>query len=216
MVASITQQFSQTPGIELTSPVQQLAGGEIVKNEPEVVNRLLRTIDDDNLDRRSYVVVVGGGAVLDTVGYATAIAHRGLRLVRLPTTTLSQADSGVGVKNAVNWFGKKNWKGTFATPWAVVNDSKLLEGLSDRDFRCGFSEAVKVALLKDAKFFDYLCENAAKIAARESEPSHLAIKKSVLLHLNHITRGGDPFQVPQARPPDFGHWVVHKLESGTN
>ena len=216
LMANITQQFTQTPGIELTSPVQQLAGGETVKNEPEVVNRLLRAIDKDNLDRRSYVVVVGGGAVLDTVGYATAIAHRGLRLVRLPTTTLSQADSGVGVKNAVNWFGKKNWKGTFATPWAVVNDSKLLEGLSDRDFRCGFSEAVKVALLKDAEFFEFLCGNAGRIAARENEPTHHAIKKSVLLHLNHITRGGDPFEVRQARPLDFGHWVAHKLESVTN
>ena len=71
-----------------------------------------------------------------------------MRLVRLPTTTLAQADSGVGVKNAVNRFGKKNWLGAFAVPWAVINDTALLASLPDRDFAAGFSEAVKVALLK--------------------------------------------------------------------
>ena len=102
-----------------------------------------------DLDRRSYVIAIGGGAMLDAVGYAAAIAHRGVRLVRLPTTTLAQADSGVGVKNAINYFGKKNWVGTFAVPWAVINDSGLLTTLPDRDFQVGFSEAVKVSLLKD-------------------------------------------------------------------
>ncbi|MEM7479045.1 MAG: 3-dehydroquinate synthase, partial [Planctomycetota bacterium] len=216
LLSQIADRIESTPGLELTSPVRTIAGGEDVKNEPAIVNGLLKAFDDDHLDRRSYVVVVGGGAVLDTVGYAAAVAHRGLRLVRLPTTTLSQADSGVGVKNAVNWFGKKNWKGTFATPWAVINDQYLLQGLSDRDFRCGFSEAVKVALLKDPEFFQFLCANADKISLREKEPASHAIKQSVLLHLDHITRGGDPFEFRQARPLDFGHWVAHKLEAVTN
>ena len=91
--------------------------------------------------------------MLDAVGFAAAIAHRGIRLVRLPTTTLAQADSGVGVKNGVNLFGKKNWLGAFAVPWAVLNDTALLATLPDRDFVAGFSEAVKVALLKSPEVF---------------------------------------------------------------
>jgi len=119
-------------------------------------------MNEADLDRRSYVVVVGGNAVLDAVGFAAATAHRGIRLVRLPTTTLGQADSGVGVKNAVNRFGKKNWLGTFAVPWAVINDTALLASLPDRDFVAGFSEAVKVSLLKSPVAFERLHRDAVQ------------------------------------------------------
>ena len=202
--------------IEHVGDVIEVGGGEDCKNNPKVVESLLRAFNDHDLDRRNYVVVVGGGAVLDAVGFAAAVAHRGIRLVRLPTTTLAQDDSGIGVKNAVNLFAKKNWKGSFAVPWAVVNDAKLLESLPDRDFRCGFSEAVKVAMLKDARFFDELCRNARKIAARDHAASQSAIEQSALWHLQHITKGGDPFEMLEARPLDFGHWSAHKLEAMTN
>ena len=128
------------------------------------LERMLKVFHAADLDRRSYVVVIGGGAVLDAVGFAAAIAHRGLRLVRLPTSTLAQGDSGVGVKNGVNLFQKKNWLGCFAAPWAVINDAQLLLTLSDRDFLCGFSEAVKVALLKDPALFDDLCRRPTAFA----------------------------------------------------
>ncbi len=191
----------------------QLApGGEAIKNDVHVLERMLKVMNEADLDRRSYVIVIGGGAVLDAVGFATAIAHRGLRLIRIPTTTLAQADSGVGVKNGVNLFQKKNWMGAFAVPWGVVNDRRLLETLSDRDFRCGFSEAVKVSLLKDPAFFDWILHNASGIAERGPE-AWVAIEKSALWHLDHITRGGDPFEMLEARPLDFGHWSAHKLEA---
>ncbi len=212
----VTERLTAAKEIELVAPVGCLPGGEAVKNDRRLVDQLLAAFHHDNLDRRSYVLAIGGGALLDAVGYAAAIAHRGIRLVRLPTSTLAQADSGVGVKNAVNWFGKKNWKGTFATPWAVVNDEKLLEGLSDRDYRCGFSEAVKVALLKDPEFFDFLHDSAEAIGHREQPYARRALRESVLLHLAHITRGGDPFELQQARPLDFGHWSAHKLEAITH
>ncbi|MEM8734188.1 MAG: 3-dehydroquinate synthase, partial [Planctomycetota bacterium] len=214
IVERAKQQFHSASELDIVG-LRTLQGGEAIKNDPEIINGLLKSFDDAQLDRRSYVVAVGGGAFLDAVGYAAAVAHRGLRLVRVPSTTLSQSDSGVGVKNAVNWFGKKNWKGTFATPWAVVNDAAVLQSLNDRDFYCGFSESVKVALLKDANFFDYLCEHAEAIAQREHIPAQTALKQSVLLHMQHITRGGDPFEALQARPLDFGHWSAHKLEAVT-
>lgn len=217
LIQRIEDQLASAPQRTiLAGPIEVLSGGEEVKNDPRYVDQVLRTINQANLDRRSYIFVIGGGAMLDTIGYAAAIAHRGIRLVRFPTSTLAQADSGVGVKNAVNWFGKKNWKGTFACPWAVVNDTQLLQGLPTRDYRCGFSEAVKVALLKSPTLFDFLAGNADRIAVRDPIASARAIRESVLLHLDHITRGGDPFEVLEARPLDFGHWSAHKLESLTN
>ena len=197
---------------DLVAPVQLIVGGEACKNDPAVIDRLLADINRFDMDRRSYVVVIGGGAVLDAVGYAAAVAHRGVRLVRLPTTTLAQDDSGVGVKNAVNWFDKKNWKGTFASPWAVINDRALLDTLPDRDFRAGFSEAVKVALLKDAGYFDRIRRTATQIADRDWDACDPVIRESAIWHLRHITRGGDPFESLEARPLDFGHWSAHKLE----
>ncbi len=202
--------------IELAGNVQVVVGGEAVKNDIHVLERMLKVFHAANLDRRSYVVVIGGGAVLDAVGFAAAIAHRGLRLVRLPTTTLGQADSGVGVKNAVNLFGKKNWLGSFAVPWAVINDTELLSTLPDRDFISGFSEAVKVALLKDPGLFDTICGTADQIRRRDLGAALPVVRASAEWHRRHITQGGDPFEMLEARPLDFGHWSAHRLEAMTD
>ena len=196
--------------------IQLVPGGEEAKNEIHLLEQILKVINVSNLDRRSYIVAIGGGAVLDAVGFATSIAHRGLRLVRLPTTTLSQADSGVGVKNSMNLFNKKNWLGSFAVPWAVINDSEMLSTLSNRDFIGGFSEAVKVSLLKDGAMFKRLCQSAGAIANREMAAAMPIIRSSAQLHLDHITRGGDPFEMREARPLDYGHWSAHKMETMTD
>lgn len=196
--------------------IQIVPGGESIKNDIHILERMLKVLHAAELDRHSYVVVVGGGAVLDAVGFAAAICHRGLRVVRLPTTTLAQADSGLGVKNGVNLFGKKNWIGSFAVPWGVVNDASLLSTLSNRDYICGFAEAVKVALLKDQSLFAELCGAARQIAARDPAVSHAVIRRSAELHLAHITTGGDPFEMNEARPLDFGHWSAHRLEAMTD
>lgn len=212
------RQFVAAHADRLTMPgnIQIVPGGEAVKNDIHIVERMLKCIHAAELDRRSYVVVIGGGAVLDAVGFAAALAHRGIRLVRLPTTTLAQADSGIGVKNSVNLFEQKNWVGTFAVPWAVVNDAALLTTLPDRDFRCGFSEAVKVTLLKDADGFEEVCRLADRIARRDWSAAGPVIRRSARLHLDHITQGGDPFEALEARPLDFGHWSAHRLEVMTN
>ncbi|MFX6834718.1 3-dehydroquinate synthase, partial [Acinetobacter baumannii] len=80
----------------------------------------------------------------------------GVRLIRVPTTVLAQNDGGVGVKTAINRRGAKNQIGTFAPPWAVVNDADFLDILPARDRIAGMAEAVKVALIRDAAFFDWL------------------------------------------------------------
>jgi 3-dehydroquinate synthase len=138
-----------------------------------------------------------------------------VRLVRLPPTTLAQGDAGIGVKNGINAFGKKNFLGVFAPPWAVINDERFLETLSDRDWRAGMVEAVKVALLKDAPFFARLHDDATRLRERDTAAGRHAVRRSGQLHFAHITQGGDPFEVRTARPLDFGHWSAHKLEQLT-
>ena len=187
-------------------------GGERAKNSEFHVSDIHSQIDCHHIDRQSYIVAVGGGALLDVVGLAAATAHRGVRLVRIPSTTLSQADSGVGVKNGINDFGKKNFIGTFAPPFAVINDFQLLASLSARDKRAGYVEAVKVALIRDKDFFEEIERDAA--ALRDFEPAAMQrlIHRCAELHLEHIANSGDPFEFGAARPLDFGHWSAHKLE----
>ena len=216
LLRSIDAFFASQSGRLQNAGVHTIVGGEAVKNDWAHVERMLATINESDLDRRSYMVVIGGGAVLDAVGFAAGTAHRGIRLVRLPTTTLGQADSGVGVKNAVNRFGKKNWLGTFAVPWAVINDTTLLASLPDRDFAAGFSEAVKVSLLKSSIAFAGLHRDAARIRNREPAVVLPALRNSAEMHLRHITSGGDPFEALEARPLDYGHWSAHRLEGMTN
>jgi 3-dehydroquinate synthase len=193
-----------------------LPGGEAVKAEPRHLDALYEAIYRRGLDRHAYVIAVGGGAVLDLVGYAAATAHRGLRLIRVPTTVLAQNDSGVGVKNSVNAWGRKNFLGTFAPPDAVLNDFQFLTTLDDRDWRAGISEAVKVALIKDAAFFDWIERSAAVLAGRDLGAMRQLVFRCAQLHLEHIARGGDPFEHGSARPLDFGHWSAHKLEQVTH
>ena len=198
--------------IRLVCPPVILEGGERVKNSYFHVSEIQSQIDRYHIDRHSYVIAVGGGALLDLVGLAAATAHRGVRHVRIPTTTLSQDDSGVGVKNGMNAFGKKNFIGTFAVPWAVINDSELLASLSPRDKRAGYIEAVKVACIRDTAFFEGIEGDVVKL--REFEPAAMErlIHRCAELHVNHIATSGDPFEMGSARPLDFGHWSAHKLE----
>jgi 3-dehydroquinate synthase len=190
-------------------------GGEDAKNDRSVFDSIIAAIDGAGLCRRSYVLAIGGGAVLDVAGFAAASAHRGVRIIRLPTTTLAQDDAGVGVKNGINALGKKNFLGAFAVPWAVINDVEFLTTLTDRDWRSGLSEAVKVAVVKDRKFFDAIARAAPRLIARDLPTMGEIVHRSAELHLQHIALGGDPFELREARPLDFGHWSAHKLEQMT-
>ncbi|MEO9511774.1 MAG: 3-dehydroquinate synthase [Flavobacteriaceae bacterium] len=190
-------------------------GGETSKNNPSNVKKIVQSINDNAICRHSFVVVVGGGALIDMAGYAAAIAHRGVKLIRIPTTVLSQNDAAVGVKNGINEFGKKNFIGTFAPPYAIINDYGLLKTLDQRDWISGISEAIKVALIKDKDFFEYIKKYAKALANREKEPMSYLIYKCAEIHMEHIAKGGDPFESGSSRPLDFGHWAAHKLEQLT-
>ena len=187
-------------------------GGEACKNQWERVTELWEKINAAGICRHSYIIAIGGGAVLDLVGFAASTAHRGIRHIRMPTTTLSQGDGGVGVKNGVNYFGKKNWLGAFAVPFAIINDLNFLRTLPERDRRAGIIEAIKVSLIRDAEFFEAIESKADELAQLDEEALEMVIRRSAELHMNHIAQGGDPFELGSARPLDFGHWSAHKLE----
>lgn len=193
-------------------------GGEAAKNNAQYTTDIQQAVYDNKIDRHSYIVAIGGGAVLDMAGYAAATAHRGVRHIRVPTTVLSQNDSGVGVKNGINAFGSKNFLGTFMPPDAVINDFAFLKTLEDRDWRAGISEAIKVALIKDPAFFAFIQENAHALspAVRDARAMQHLIHRCAELHVAHISAYGDPFERGSSRPLDFGHWAAHKLESLTH
>ena len=194
----------------VTSPLV-VPGGEMVKNTTQCVELIQNLVNDYGICRHSFVVAIGGGAVLDMAGFAAATSHRGVRLIRIPTTVLAQCDSGVGVKTSINHFGKKNFLGTFTPPFAVINDLDFLDSLLDRDWRSGIAEAVKVALIKDAAFFRYLEKASGALVSLSRSAMEYVIHRCAQLHLQHIG-GDDPFETGSSRPLDFGHWSAHKLE----
>jgi 3-dehydroquinate synthase len=203
--------FRDEAGYSVADAFIVLPGGEQVKNNEDYFYKIVDAVNGCGIDRHSYVVAIGGGSLLDLVGYAAAVSHRGIRLIRVPTTVLSQNDSGVGVKNGINYFEKKNFLGTFAPPVAVFNDFHFLTTLSIEEWRSGMSEAVKVALIKDKAFFEWLETNAKPLAARDKAAMQYLVKRCAQLHMEHIA-GGDPFEMGSSRPLDFGHWSAHKLE----
>lgn len=201
--------------LELVAPPFPVPGGERIKNELFFVEHMQAKLFEHHIDRHSFVLAIGGGAVLDAVGLVAATTHRGVRLIRVPTTVLAQNDSGVGVKNGVNLFGAKNFVGTFAPPFAVLNDLDFIEPLPAREKIAGMAEAVKVALIRDAAFFLWLERHADALAVFDRTAMATMIRRCAELHMRQIAKGGDPFETGSARPLDFGHWSAHRLEAMT-
>jgi 3-dehydroquinate synthase len=201
--------------LELVAEPHLVPAGEAAKQDPTLIGALHARLQAARMDRHSFVLALGGGAVLDTVGYAAATCHRGVRLVRMPTTVLGQNDAGIGVKNGINAFGTKNFLGTFAPPFAVINDFAWLSSLPARDKLAGMAEAVKVALIRDAAFYDWLVAHTSALRSFAPAPLARLIKRAAHIHLQHIAQAGDPFELGSARPLDYGHWAAHKLEKLT-
>ena len=198
--------------LQLVRAPLALAGGETIKQSARPVCRMIDALGAGRICRHSCCIAIGGGAFLDAAGLAAALFHRGVRLVRIPTTALAQCDSGVGVKNAINYAGAKNLLGTFAPPYAVLNDTDFLDSLPLPLLLDGIAEAVKVAAIKDAAFFRSIERAAPAIAKRDLPAIRRILKRCALLHLDHIATSGDPYELGTARPLDYGHWAAHKLE----
>jgi len=216
LLSSINRFFSAYPeSLELAGTPMPMPSGEKLKSDLHFVEQMQQHLFDHHIDRHSYVIGIGGGALLDAVGLVAATSHRGIRHIRIPTTVLSQNDSGVGVKNGVNLFGQKNYIGTFAPPFAVLNDYDFIKSLTTRDKVSGMAEAVKVALIRDRKFYQWLEKHSDDLALFRADAMQYMIKRCAELHMRQIAHGGDPFETGSARPLDYGHWSAHKLETMT-
>jgi len=212
-IAKYAQRHSDV--MELACAPVAVPGGEKIKSDLHFVESVQQTLFDLHIDRHSFVIAVGGGAVLDAIGLVASTTHRGVRHIRIPTTVLAQNDSGVGVKNGVNLQGVKNFVGTFAPPFAVLNDMEFIVTLPDRDKIAGMAEAVKVALIRDAEFFGWIERHMDDLATFERSAMATMIRRCAELHMRQIGLGGDPFESGSVRPLDYGHWSAHKLESLT-
>lgn len=213
--SQIERSVTAAEGFHLAEVIT-LPGAELAKRDQSVLQAALDATERLKIDRHSYIFCVGGGAFLDVIGFAAATAHRGVRFVRFPTTTLAQDDSGVGVKNGINAYEKKNFLGVFSVPYAVINDFAFLETQDELQGRAGLIEAVKVALVKDAAFFRWIEENVDALRRFDMPVVEECVERSAILHAQHIALGGDPFENGNSRPLDYGHWSAHKLEQLTN
>lgn len=209
----IKKWFKKNNFINAVFPVNIMPGGESCKGGTRHYKKIIETLRAERVDRHNYIVIIGGGAVLDAVGFAASITHRGIRHIRVPTTVLSQADSGVGVKNGINFYGTKNYFGTFTPPYSVINDLDFVKTLSTRDRRSGISEAFKVAIIKDRKFLEFLVKNADSLRSGDEKVMEKLITRCAAIHAAHIAESDDPFETGPFRPLDFGHWSAHYLET---
>jgi 3-dehydroquinate synthase len=184
--------------------------GESSKSFPKL-ERVCGALLDAGLERSHAVIALGGGVIGDLAGFAAAIVKRGVRLVQVPTTLLSQVDSSVGGKTGINSSHGKNLIGAFHQPSLVLADLATLETLPQREFRAGYAEIVKYGALGDAAFFDWLEQNSARVFARESDALTYAIETSCRMKAELVAR--DEFERGDRALLNLGHTFGHAVEA---
>lgn len=183
-----------------------LSAGEENKSF-ENLGAILSRMTEAGLHRSSRLFAVGGGVVGDIGGLAAALYMRGISCVQVPTTLLSQVDSGVGGKTAVDLNGVKNVVGAFYQPFEALIDPVFLKTLPDREIKCGLGEIVKYAAL-DGKFFDVLQQNTRKFG----DPDFLSslISPSIRLKAKVVT--ADEKEAGERKSLNVGHTTGHAIE----
>jgi len=173
----------------------------------EQVTEVCRAMLRAGLDRKSFLVALGGGVVGDLAGFAAAIFQRGIPCVQIPTTIVSQVDSSVGGKTGVNTPEGKNLLGAFHQPQLVLADTQTLASLPEREFNEGFAEIIKHAAIRDASLFDLveakdtIREHLVELVAR-----NVAIKAAVVEEDERETTGTRALL-------NFGHTLGHGIEA---
>ena len=177
------------------------------------VEQITRSLSRAGADRKSLVVAVGGGVVGDVAGFAAAVFLRGVKLVHVPTTLVSQVDSCVGGKTGVNLPEGKNLVGSFYPAQLVLTDPELLRTLSDREFRGGLAEVIKHAIISDAKMFAILEKDMDKVLQRDRGALDLLIPRNVRIKARVVSR--DERESGLREILNYGHTFAHALESVT-
>jgi 3-dehydroquinate synthase len=165
-------------------------------------------------ERGDLIIAFGGGVVGDLTGFVAGVINRGIDFVQIPTTLLSQVDSSVGGKTAINAKAGKNLIGLFWQPRMVIMDTLCLDTLVGRDILAGFAEIFKIGLLGNHKFFNYCLENYSKIIGENGEHRHYAIKTSVEAKANIVAQ--DEREGGVRALLNLGHTFAHAIEGGVN
>lgn len=191
-------------------PVVEVPSGEKSKNwaEFERVSELLLTF---GVERGGSIVAFGGGVVGDLAGFCAATLRRGCQLVQIPTTLLSQVDSSVGGKTAINTRAGKNLIGAFHQPSLVVIDTRFLSTLPKRELRAGYAEVVKYGALGDAGFFSWLEQQGGGVLARDDAPLSDAIAKSCAAKAAIVAE--DEKEAGRRALLNLGHTFGHAIEA---
>ena len=163
--------------------------------------------------RTTTLVALGGGVIGDMVGFAAACYQRGVDFIQVPTTLLAQVDSSVGGKTAVNHPRGKNMIGAFHQPRAVVIDTAVLDTLPEREFAAGMAEVIKYGLIRDPRFFQWLLDNQAALAAREKAPVAEAILRSCRNKAEVVA--ADETEQGNRALLNLGHTFGHAVETFT-
>lgn len=184
--------------------------GEENKNIDTVI-RLCKSCMDNELDRKSMIIALGGGVVGDMAGFCAALYMRGIDYVQIPTTLLSQSDSSVGGKTGVDFCGGKNLIGAFHQPRLVYINVSTLKTLPKREFISGMGEVIKHGIIKDKDFFDYIDENSEGLASLDSSLMIKLSKKNCKIKADVVAE--DERESGLRRILNFGHTIGHAIES---
>jgi 3-dehydroquinate synthase len=177
------------------------------------VETLCRSLVRGGADRKSLVIAIGGGVTGDVAGFAAASYLRGVALVHVPTTLVSQVDSSIGGKTGVNLPDGKNLVGAFYPPRLILTDPALLRTLPNREFRGGLAEVIKHAIIADAKMFGYIERNIAKILKRDAVALEYLIPRNAAIKAWVVSK--DEKESGLREILNFGHTFAHALESTT-
>ena len=204
----MAQLQEQLQGKEVDSII--LEDGEQFKNL-DTLNLIFNQLLQNNHDRKTTLIALGGGVVGDITGFAAASYQRGVPFVQVPTTLLSQVDSSVGGKTAVNHQLGKNMIGAFYQPQAVIIDTDTLATLPDREFSAGMAEVIKYGLIADSKFFGWLEDNVSALKARDRKALYYAIEQSCLNKASIVS--ADETEQGIRAILNLGHTFGHAIET---
>ncbi|MBK8809093.1 MAG: 3-dehydroquinate synthase [Bacteroidales bacterium] len=173
-------------------------------------NRLFEELTNNEFDRSSYILAIGGGIVCDISGFAASCFMRGIDFGFISTTLLSQVDASVGGKNGINFKGYKNMIGNFNLPQFVICDPEMLKSLKKEDLLCGMGEVVKHGIIADKSLFEFIEKNAA--LALQSDPKVLErfVYDSVVIKSGIVNK--DAREKGERRKLNFGHTFGHAIE----
>lgn len=192
--------------------VVEVRDGEPAKNL-DTVEQIMAAFMKAKADRSSVVIAFGGGVIGDMAGFAASVFMRGIPVIQVPTTLLSQVDASIGGKTGVNLLAGKNLLGTFHQPRLVLTDPQVLSTLPDREFRAGLFEIIKCGAIGSRSLFDGLRKQKHKILGLDKKTLAAVIAESVAIKAMIVA--ADERENDQRRILNFGHTVGHALEAAT-